>query len=111
LLDVSLVLFGSSSSTVVVLPLELHASPTFITSTREPRAASTAQMPREMVRGGRLVDASAQAVTQLGPPQSTPSSFPFRTPSLQDTSAPGISTHALPTRTYDASHTLHASPT
>jgi hypothetical protein len=42
-------------------------------------------------------DVSEQA-PQLGPPQSTPSSAPFRTPSSQDVKALGMNTHADPTR-------------
>lgn len=75
-----------------------HARPTFITSTRAPTAASTAQMPRAMVSGGSLEDATGHA-SQLGPPQSAPTSLPLRTPSVQDTRAPGMRTHALPTAT------------
>ena len=100
----------------LALALALHARLAFIASIAAPMPPRTPHMPREMVMDRRRSRPSPEAplshaATQLGPPQSTPSSFPFRTPSVQDTKAPGMSPHALPMGTYPASHVLHASPT
>ena len=44
------------------------------------------------------------------PPQSTPSSIPLCTPSLQDARAPGRKMHAVPRRRKRGSHWVQASP-
>jgi hypothetical protein len=75
----------------------VHVDVHIATYTTMARMAALATATATTIHKGTVGE--GQTVLQFSPPQSTPSSLPFRTPSEQEIDAPGRKMHCPPTLT------------